>query len=217
MHPITLLLLGPVCLLLVILVAFLPYGSFRLASRNGMVGSERSGRRTRREVRHGRRFLRNAVFLPLLLVVLIQGTLFGLHYFIVPDTTLSDIFGENHPDVALNAPDLESWNEAIERSRKSRDYEAWQRAEGIARQSTPSIGAVMVEHWPLHLVFVMLPLAFIAWFMAQHFFAMSRHYHFDVARRAKRYALHSAATDTRAARHSKHYASPPGMLNENFG
>ena len=212
-----LLLLGPICLLVVLLVAFLPYGTFRLAARNGKVGNERSRRRTRREVRHLKRFLRNAVLLPLLIVVMIQGTLVALHYFIVPDTTMSDIFGEYHPDVTLNAPDLESWKTAMVRSRKAREVEAQLSTGGLANKT--SLAATLVEHWPLHIVIPLLPLAFLAWFMRRHFFAMSQRYHYEVTRRAKRYALHTVATETREAARRKQagYASPPGMLNENFG
>ena len=209
------LLLGPLCLTVVLLAAFLPYGSFRLAARNGKVGSTRSGRRTRREARHLRRFLRNAVLLPILIIVLIQGALFTLHYFIVPDTTMNDIFGEYHPEVSLNAPDLESWKTAMERSRRAREVEAELRSGGLTNQSKISLAATMVEHWPLHVILPLLPLAFLAWFLSRHFFAMSQHYHYDVARRAKRYALHTAAAGARSGRVS--YASPPGMLNENFG
>ena len=217
MTPMLLLLLGPVVLATLILTAFLPYESFRVAARNGKVGTERSGRRTRRESRHLKRFLRNAVVLPVLMVVIIQSALFTLHYFVVPDTTLSDIFGEYHPDVALNAPDLEAWNEAIERTQRARDFEARERAEGYMRPAKTSLGATMIEHWPLHLIFLILPLAFLTWFFQGHFLTLSQRYRAEVARRNKRYALHTAAGNARKGPHPRGYASPPGMLNENFG
>ena len=217
MPPMFFLLLGPIGLTVLLLAAFLPYRSFRVAARNGKVGNERSSRRTRREMRHAKRFLRSAVLVPLLIVVLIQGALFCLHFYLVPDTTLSDLFGAYHPEVALHAPDLEAWDEAIEAKRRDQAYREWQQAEGLLPESHPTIVATLIEHWPIHLVIPLFPLAFLAWFMTRHFFNMSQRYHHGVVRRSKRYALHGAAGGARAPERPVGYASPPGMLKENLG
>ncbi len=186
----TWLLAGPILLLLAMLAVLLPYPTLRLAARNSQrAEGVRSTRRTRRELHHATPFLRDAVLVPVVVIVLLQGASFVIHGYVVPDTTLSELFGEYHPEVSLHAPDLEAWNEAIEATHRDRDYEAWRQAQGLAPQTPTSIDEVLVEHWPLHLVFVLLPLVYLAWFFSRRYFALARSYHRGVAQRAKRYAL----------------------------
>lgn len=194
----TWLLVGPILLLLASVAALLPYASFRLAARNSLrPEGGRSPRRTRRELHHLAPFLRDAVLAPLLVVVALQGAAFVTHYYVIPDTTLSDLFGEHHPEVSLHAPDLEAWDEAIEADHRDRAYETWRQAQGLAPRTSPSLGEVMAEHWPMHLVFVLLPLAYLAWFFRRRYFAEARRYHRGVVQRARRYALRGTSPPER--------------------
>lgn len=199
------LLAGPFLLLLLAVSAFLPYPALRTAVTNvRRPDGTRSSHRTRREARHLATFLRSAVLVPLAVLVSLQGGAFVIHNYVVPnDTTLSALFGENHPDVTLHAPALEIWDGEIQTSRLS-DALA---AEGYndVLDTAPDehtfgfLGGLLVDHWPLHLIFLFLPLAYLAVFFRKPFFTAVRTYHAGVARRAKRYALHSAVTRERSA------------------
>jgi hypothetical protein len=191
----TWLLTGPFLLLLVSLVALLPYASLRLAMQNSRrPDGERSTHRTQREHHHLSVFLRRGVLTPFLVLVAFSGAAFVLHHYLVPDMTLSELFGEYHPEVALHAPDLKAWGEAIEANRRDQAYREWQQAQGLAPAPAPSLATVMVEHWTLlHPVILLLPLAYLTWFFRRRYFAAARDYHRGVVRRSKRYALRAAS------------------------
>ena len=89
--------------------------------------------------------------------------------------------------------DLEAWNEAIEANRRDRAYATWQQAQGLIPVTAAPLPEVLVEHWPLHLVFLVLPLAFLTWFFRRRYVDAARAYHRGVVRRSKRYALRVAA------------------------
>jgi hypothetical protein len=129
------------------------------------------------------------VLVPLVVLVGLQSGLYLVHAYVIPDTTLSELFGEYHPETSLHAPDLEAWNEAIEADRRDREYQAWREAQGLAPASTTPITEVFLEHWPLHLAFVILPLAYAVWFIRRRYLPAARAYHRGVKRRATRYAL----------------------------
>lgn len=181
---------GPVLLFLLGLAVSLPYASLQTAARNPLrEDGQRSSRRTERELYHLKTFLRAAVLVPLLVLVGLQGGLYLVHTHVIPDTTLSDLFGEYHPETSLHAPDLEAWNEAIEADRRDRDYQAWLEAQGLAPKSRSPLVEVFVEHWPLHLAFVILPLVYLVWFARRRYFPAARTYHRGVTQRANRYAI----------------------------
>jgi hypothetical protein len=192
----TWLLAGPALALFLGLIALLPYGSLLTAARNTRRSNgRRSTRRTRRELHHVATFLRDAALVPLVLLVLMQGALFAVHTYVVPDnTTLSEIFGEYHPEVSLHAPDLEAWDEAIRADQRDRAYVAWQQAQGMIPSTPTAVSDLLVEHWPLHLIFFALPFAFLTWFFRRRYFALARAYHLGVAQRSKRYALYLATS-----------------------
>lgn len=187
---------GPILVLLVGIVALLPYASLSAAARNTRRSSgQRSARRTRRELHHAATFLRNAALVPLAILLLMQGGLFAVHHYVIPDdTTLSDLFGEYHPEVALHAPDLEAWDEAIEANRRDRAYATWQQAQGLIPVTAIPPSEVLMEHWPLHVVFLVLPLVFLTWFFQRRYVAAARAYHRGVVQRSARHALRIAAT-----------------------
>lgn len=185
---------GPILVLLLGIAALLPYASLQTAARNTRrSGGQRSARRARRELHHAATFLRDAALVPLVILVLMQGSLFAVHTYLVPDdTTLSDLFGEYHPEVSLHAPDLEAWHEAIEANRRDRAYAAWQQAQGLIPVTAVPVTEVLAEHWPLHLVFLALPLAFLTWFFRRRYVDAAQAYHRGVVQRSKRHDLHVA-------------------------
>ena len=186
---------GPVLVFLLGLAALLPYASFRTAARNThREDGQRSRQRTQRELHHLRTFLRTAVLVPLVALAALQGGLYLVHAYVIPDTTLSELFGEYHPETSLHAPDLDAWNEAIDADRRDRDYEAWREAQGLASKSTSPLAEVLVEHWPIHLAFLILPLAYFVWFVRRRYLPAARTYHHGVTRRQKRYALRAGDT-----------------------
>lgn len=186
---------GPVLVLLLGLAVLLPYASLQTAARNTRRGDgERSRQRTQRELHHLKRFLRAVLLVPLVVLVVLQGGLYLVHAYVVPDTTLSELFGEYHPETSLHAPDLDAWNEAIDADRRDREYEAWREAQGLASKSTSPLTEVLVEHWPIHLAFLILPLAYFVWFVRQRYLPAARAYHHGVTRRQKRYALRAGDT-----------------------
>lgn len=186
----TWLLAGPVLVFLLGLAALLPYASFRTAARNTRrEDGQRSEQRTHRELHHLKTFLRTAVLVPLGVLVGVQGGFYLIHAYVIPDTTLSELFGEYHPETSLHAPDLEAWSEAIDADRRDRDYEAWLQAQGLAPASNSPFTEVLVEHWPLHLAFLILPLVYAVWFVRQRYLPAARTYHRGVTQRASRYAL----------------------------
>lgn len=186
---------GPLLIFLLGIAALLPYASLAAAARNTRRSSgRRSTRRTHRELHHVTTFLRDAALVPLVVLFLLQGTLFTVHTYVVPDdTTLSELFGEYHPEVSLHAPDLEAWNDAIEANRRDRAYVHWQQQQGLIPASVLPPSEVLIEHWPLHLVFLVLPLAYLTWFFRRRYIAAARTYHRGVAQRQKRYALRALA------------------------
>jgi len=186
---------GPVLVFLLSLAVLLPYASLRTAVRNThREEGQRSRQRTQRELHHLRRFLRTAVLTPLVVLGALQGGLYLVHAYVIPDTTLSDLFGEYHPETSLHAPDLDAWNEAIDADRRDRDYQAWLEAQDLAPKSTSPLAEVLVEHWPLHLAFLILPLAYLLWFARRRYLPAARAYHRGVTRRQKRYALRAGDT-----------------------
>lgn len=190
---------GPLLVLLLGIAALLPYASLSTAARNtrrpsGRRSARRSARRTRRELHHAAAFLRDAALVPLVVLLLLQGTLFAVHHYVVPDdTTLSELFGEYHPEVSLHAPDLEAWNDTIEANRRDLAYAEWQQRQGLIPASVVPPSEVLMEHWPLHIVFLVLPLGYLTWFFRRRYVAAARSYHRGVAQRQKQYALRAAA------------------------
>ena len=187
---------GPILMLLLGIAALLPYASFQAASRNARrPDGGWSPRRTRREAHHAVTFLRDAALVPFVMLVLMQGSMFAVHHYVVPDdTTLNDLFGEYHPEVALHAPDLEAWNEAIEANRRDRAYATWQQAQGLIPVTATPLSEVLAEHWPLHVAFIAFSLAFLTWFFRRRYVDAARSYHRGVVQRSKQYALRVAAT-----------------------
>jgi hypothetical protein len=186
----TWLLAGPILVFLLGIAALLPYASLQTAARNTRrSGGQRSRRRTRRELRYLGSFLRNGVLVPLLALVLMQGGLFFVHTTVIPDNTvLSEIFGEYHPETSLHAPDLDAWNEAIEADRRERALRASQQMQGLLPPPPPPpISEVLLEHWPIHLAFLFLPMAYVVWFFRRRYVALAQAYHHGVARRHKGY------------------------------
>ena len=186
---------GPLLVFLLGIAALLPYPSLATAARNTRRSNgRRSTRRTRRELHHVTTFLRDAALVPLVALLLLQGTLFAVHHYAVPDdTTLSELFGEYHPEVSLHAPDLEAWNDAIEANQRDLAYADWQQRQGLIPASVVPPSEVLMEHWPLHIVFLVLPLAYLTWFFRRRYVAAARTYHRGVVQRQKQYALRVAA------------------------
>jgi hypothetical protein len=187
---------GSVLALILGIAALLPYGSLRKAAANARrPNGRRSPRRIRRELHHAAVFFRSAALVPLVALLLLQGALFAVHAYVVPDaTTLSDLFGTYHPEVSLHAPDLEAWDEAIRADQRDRAYDAWKHEQGLASVAPPAVSEFLLEHWPLHVVFSVLPLAFLTWFFRGPYLIAARAYHLGVVQRSKQYALHLATS-----------------------
>lgn len=144
----------------------LPYDALRLGLRNAHRGDGvRSRSRMRREVRHAARLLWRVAGAPLLVLILAGGVMRAIHLYAMPDESLAQIFGDYHPETSLHAPDLEAWQEAIEATRREKAYQAWREAQGLVPKTEPTLGAQFVQHWPLHLVYLLLLLAFAAWYV----------------------------------------------------
>lgn len=185
----TWLLVGPILVFLLGIAALLPYASLQTAARNTRrSGGQRSRRRMRRELRYLGSFLRDGALVPLVVLVLLQGGLLFVHTTVIPDNTiLSEIFGEYHPETSLHAPDLDAWNDAIAADRRERELRASQQAQGLLPVPAVPISEVLVEHWPVHLVFLVLPLAYIVWFFRRRYLTLTQAYHHGVVRRHKEY------------------------------
>ncbi len=181
---------GPALLFLIALPVLLPYRSLRLALRNGRHSNgSRSQSRTRREVRHATRFFRNHIILPFLAFVLLGIGMFLFHRYVVPDTTLHELFGDNHPETSLHAPDMEAWYEAIDEARRE--------SRQIVREGSPWVPKqrlrdILLTHWPLHLLFLTVPPALLLWFLFRSYLPAARTYHRGVKKRHTRYQLKSA-------------------------
>ena len=142
-----------------------PYDALRIAVRNTTRGDgERSDARTRREHRHGRRLAWRALGLPLLILVCATVGMQLFHHFGMPDSTLAELFGDQHPEVSLHAPDLEAWSEAIERSGEYEAYEAWRQRQGYSPLVRKTLVQRLTTHWPLHVIFLLLSSAFGIWY-----------------------------------------------------
>ncbi len=188
---------GPVVLLLVAFPALLPYRSLRLALRNGRhADGSRSRSRSRREARHAARLLGKTLLLPLGAFVLLEAGLFLFHRYAVPDPTLQELFGEYLPETSLHAPDLDAWNEAIAAAERDAETEALRDAADAAQhrrartRRTPR--EVLFEHWPLHLVFLIVPSALLLWFLGRFYLPAARAYHAGVRKRHDRYRLRAS-------------------------
>ena len=143
----------------------LPYDALRIAARNTKRGTgERSEARTRREQRHGRRLAWRALGAPLLILALATGGMQVFHHYGMPDSTLSDLFGDQHPDVSLHAPDLEAWAEAIEKNGEFEEYAQWRQRQGHDPRVKRTLAQRLTTHWPLHVVFLLLAGGFALWY-----------------------------------------------------
>lgn len=142
-----------------------PQRAAQMALRNTRRGNGvRSQARTRRELRHGGRLAWHALGIPLLVLVLAAGGMRVVHLYIMPDTTLADIYGDQHPELALNAPDLDAWADRIEADRRDQAYQQWRQAQGLDPIAKTSWQHYVSEHWPMHLAFPILLLVFVAWY-----------------------------------------------------
>ncbi len=154
---------GPVLLFLLAVPFLLPHRSLRLALGNTRrTDGSRSRSRLRREARHAARFLGPALGLPLLALVLLEVGLFSFHRHAVPSTTLNELFGDYFPETSLHAPDLEAWNEAIA---EAEAHAADARRERRHRSRRHPLARALLEHFPLHLVFVIGPSALLVEFL----------------------------------------------------
>ncbi len=155
----------PFLLVVASAVLHLPYDALRMAARNAHRGDgARSPARTRRELRHGSKLAWRVLGAPLFVLVLATGGMRVFHLYAMPDSTLADLFGDNHPEVALNAPDLEAWADAIDENGRMEDYERWRQAQGFDPLVKPTLYQQLAEHWPIHLVFLLLAGVFALWY-----------------------------------------------------
>ena len=144
----------------------LPFDTFSHARRNACrADGSASERRTRREASHAVGLLWRAVGLPLLVMLAAAGGMRAVHLWVMPDVSVAPIFGDYHPETSLHAPDLEAWEEAIEATRRERAHQAWRVAQGLEEPADRPLGEHLAEHWPLHLVFLLLLTAFAAWYV----------------------------------------------------
>lgn len=166
----------------------LPYDALRMAVRNAHRGDgARSPVRTQREVRHAQRLLWRTLLAPLLLMVVAGLLMRGFHLNVMPDSPLSDLFGDHHPEVSLHALDFEAWEDAIEARRRDEAYQAWREAQGLAPATSTSWEQALAEHWPVHLIFLTALYAFIPWYLLRVTPRATRRYREGVTARSKRY------------------------------
>lgn len=189
---------GPVVLFLLAFPALLPHRSLRLALLNGRHSDgSRSRSRTRREVRHAARFLTSTLVLPLCIFIVVETGLFLFHRHAMPDTTLNELFGDYLPETSLHAPDLEAWNSAIAEARAQAEAQA--RGQAETQEQTQPIQRlrrtpkeVLFEHWPLHLVFLLVPSVVLLWFIRRYYLPAAQAYHAGVRKRHERYRLRTS-------------------------
>lgn len=166
----------------------IPYDAFPLALRNThRGGGERSGARTKRELRHVGRLAWKTLGIPLFVMLLASGAMRAFHLYGMPDNTLAEIYGEYHPEVSLNAPDLEAWADAIEAEHREAAFHAWRQAQGLEAAATPTLQEQLVEHWPIHPIFVILLWAFAAWYLLRVVPHATALYRRGVALRSREY------------------------------
>lgn len=178
----------PFLLLVVVVALRLPYGAFRIARRNAYRGTgERSEGRTQREMRRLGALLWRTLGAPLLILLALGGGMRAFHLYAMPEDSLARIFGEYHPEESLHAPDLEAWEEALEAAQRERAYEAWQQAQGLAPRTERSLGDQFAEHWPVHLVFLLLLFAFVLWYVLWVVPSVVTAYRDGVLTRSKQY------------------------------
>ena len=143
-------------------VLCVPYGAVRQARRNTRrSGGARSTRRTRREVRHGALFLWRTLGRPSAALLLALSGMLAFHHYGMPDSTLAELFGENHPEVALHSLDIEAWKQAIEARQRDEAYRRWKQAQGLESPDPPSALEQFSQHWPAHVVFLLLAWGFV--------------------------------------------------------
>lgn len=181
-------LLLPALVVLICAGVLLPWSSLRLAARNTRrEGERRSRSRAERELHHLVRFLGSAVGLPVAGLLLLGGAVFVVHAYVIPQTNLAEVFGAQHPEVALHALDIEAWREA---EREAARLEAERRAQGFAPAF--SLSAFFWEHWPLHPLLVVLFAGLVYWIVARRFVAAARAYRSGVYERRKEYLVREA-------------------------
>lgn len=148
--------------LLVVTVAVrFPYRVVEEALRNTRrLGGTRSERRVRRETRHAWKLAWRLFGAPVFLLTTAFVAMLAFHLYGMPDSTLADLFGENHPETSLHALDLEAWQEAAEAKRRDEAHQKWRQAQGLEPVVEPSLGEQMFQHWPAHFVFLLLSWAF---------------------------------------------------------
>ena len=168
---------APSVLLVIALLGLLPYGGIRQAVRNARVSSSRiDAQRARRELRHLGKFLGWTLLLPLALLALVQIGLLLHHHLLGPGHLLANVFGEYHPEVALNAPDLEAWAAAYEEARRD---------GRIASGGGVSAATAFWEHWPLYPAYLLLSATFVLVFLATGYVRRVRAYVAGVRRRGR--------------------------------
>lgn len=178
----------PFLLLLLGAALRLPFDALRLARRNARrADGSHSRSRSRREGRHAARLLWRVAGAPLLVMLLAAGGMRAFHLYAMPDESLARIFGEYHPEASLHAPDLEAWEEALEATRREKAHRAWREAQGLDPKTEPTLGAQLAEHWPVHLVFLLLLLGFAGWYVLYAAPRAASAYRAEVLARSKDY------------------------------
>lgn len=185
----------PALVVLICVGFLLPVPSLRLALRNTRRWDGRRSRvRTRRELRHLGRFLGSAVGLPVAGLLLLGVAVLIVHAYVIPRTNLAQIFGANHPEVALHAPDLEAWAEAEREA-------AWQEEERRERGIEPAFSwsRLFWEHWPLHPLVAVLFAGLVYWIVARRYVKAARIYHTGVRERRREYLRRDVERSARPA------------------
>lgn len=170
------------------LVFWMPFMGVRMALRNThRSDGSQSPDRTRRELRHFGKLAWRTIGRPTAGLILALVGMLVFHYHAMPDSTLADLFGEHHPEVSLNAQDLEAWYEAIEAKKRDDDYKKWRERQGFDPRTKPTLRQRITGHWPIHLVVLLMSWIFAVWFVLRRTPHHAAAYEQGVVKRAREY------------------------------
>lgn len=172
----------PPFLALLVALALAPYEAVARARRLAVrADGSRSQRRADEEGGHLRRALVRGVVGPVAVFALAAAAMVGVHEW-VPRSPAAELFGGNTPETAgLSAELVREYEERVRAAERAR-------AERGDAPPPPVVtpGGVLLEHFPLHLIFVVAVAAGL-WRLHGHVLAVRADYEHGVYRRARRY------------------------------
>jgi hypothetical protein len=168
----------PSIFLLLLLGGLLPYGALARAARTVRDRSPDARPRVAwREITHFGRFLVRAAVVPLAILGAVQLALILHHELLGPGNLLASVFGDAHPEIALNAPDLEHWAQLYEEARAVVPL--------YKPKPLTAMKAALWTNWPMYPAYLALAFVFIVGFFATRYVRLVRKYRAGILRRSR--------------------------------